>query len=173
MSKFLKKFWRSWMADVCIFFGFLGGGWAVLNFDLSFLRSISWMGLMEWTDQALIWVSEALEGWEQTIGGSFLMYTAVSVVGFALIYVRVIYHLRGSHRLTHSRCPRCTHPMHRIKRTPFQKALSRVFPLRRFYCPNCSWKGVKLKSHHSLPVEFVDKRNKDGFKLDSKIDVRH
>ncbi len=86
--------------------------------------------------------------------GDYLTPINIAIITGAVAFVvivwrRVVYRLRNSRKFTSAVCPKCSHPLSRIRRSPFQKTLSYILPVRRYYCHNCHWKGVRVKSYAS------------------------
>lgn len=87
---------------------------------------------------------------------------AIFITGFlTIVWRRIVWRLRSSRSLTSPLCPKCSHPLSRIRRRRFQKIISLLLPLRRYYCHNCHWKGVRIKSYTS------DDENIKGIRLKS------
>jgi phosphoglycerol transferase MdoB-like AlkP superfamily enzyme len=88
---------------------------------------------------------------------------AVFIVGFlAIVWRRIVWRLRNSRSLTSPMCPKCSHPLSRIRRSQFHKIVSVLLPVRRYYCHNCHWKGVRIKSYTSDDGNIKGIRLKSG-----------
>lgn len=74
----------------------------------------------------------------------------ILVVGIGFFVVkRLRYHLL---RLTafDQTCPVCHHQTHRRHRKAYHRFLSAIVPLRRYYCRNCGWKGLRVYHKRKL-----------------------
>lgn len=43
-------------------------------------------------------------------------------------------------------CPRCGKPLYRLRRRPHERLLSVIYPVKRYKCKECGWRGL-LRAH--------------------------
>lgn len=65
------------------------------------------------------------------------------IVAIYLFVKRLRYHL---FRLASDRfkCPVCQHKVQKKHRKSYERLLSRMIPVRRYYCSNCGWEGLRV-----------------------------
>jgi len=78
------------------------------------------------------------------------LFTPSIILGIIIIIAvayflikRLRYHLI---RLAHQNqvCPVCQSRIHKRHRKKYQRFLSYIVPIRRYYCSNCSWDGLRV-----------------------------
>lgn len=92
----------------------------------------------------------------QTITLSLIAKVGAALLILILILWRLFWRFRTIESFTSTVCPRCGYPLSRIKRTNWQRKVSRVLPLRRFHCKKCRWTGVRLKPYKPLPLNVQE-----------------
>jgi len=78
------------------------------------------------------------------------LFTPSTILGIILIIAgayfvtkRLRYHLirLANH---HQVCPVCQSRIHKRHRKKYQRFLSYMIPIRRYYCSNCGWDGLRV-----------------------------
>lgn len=98
----------------------------------------------------------ALIGWFR----SLTLSDATAVLLLAIVLVLALWRVR--HRLLNSKwltshvCTRCgSNHLHRVHRKWPQRVLTLIgFPLRRYYCSQCNWRGLRVKDGHRAQRSF-------------------
>lgn len=163
--KVMRKVQKSWFPDVLLVVVLIGGAW-ILNSPESFGEIKSTLfplfsqfeGLLnafsEWSNLFSTWL---------TVENILI---AAAALGLAIVFFRrLIWRLRQNKVLTSTSCPKCEQPLQRISRTPIQKFISKYIPLRRFRCPKCRWKGVRLKA------EFPGLKESESTRAQAKVEL--
>lgn len=110
------------------------------------------------------WLAAAVDGLGNLIDAAgrglarFVRNTTLSdLLAYVLIVMvitlaawRTRYRILTNPRLAEIRCPRCGGEVHRIHRRWYHRALSLIFPLRRYGCKDraCGWQGLCIKKVH-------------------------
>ena len=85
------------------------------------------------------------------------------VIYFLLKALR--YHLLRS-AIREPSCPDCNHQLKLRPRKSYQRKLSYLIPLRRYYCRNCGWEGMRVykqKTYSFNQKQVPNEKNKNYF----------
>jgi predicted RNA-binding Zn-ribbon protein involved in translation (DUF1610 family) len=166
-----KRLTKSWLIDVLLITVLAVGLYAALNLEavqqqwLEPLKQMFAEDFDVWFQNLLAWMHDTATG---------ITLRLILIIGGALGVIflmawRLLWRLRESTRYTGTDCPRCGYPMSRIRRTDLQRKISKVIPIRRFYCKKCKWKGIRLKGNHPAPLDVQQSSVKP--KAPDKIDI--
>lgn len=147
----MKHFWRNWRVEIILVVALALGLFLLLERITIRAALIGWAGdLLSATGVVL-----------RSAAGLFLPRSLSDFFGFLLItgvvvlaVRRVRWRLMNSPSLTAKRCPKCGSSLHRVHRTPIDRAISRLFvPVHRYLCskPECRWRGLRVDSSKRLP----------------------
>jgi|AntRauTorcE11898_2_1112593.scaffolds.fasta_scaffold09989_2 hypothetical protein len=151
MKHFFRKIYRSWLFETILALVLLIVGIAYFNRDF----------VSEYASEAGKWMTD--RGPDMIVGLSESILALLSpkmlalilggLVLFLVILWRIIWRFRKSARMKTYSCPRCSQPLVRIHRKGWQKAMSKVMPIRRLYCRKCGWRGLRLKEVDNTPMD--------------------
>jgi hypothetical protein len=147
MRKFIKNNWVEIIALVGVLIGIA----------LLFLRH----QLMNWVTQirnslqsysgSVSSYQDMLAEYAKRITLPELAGAALALLGILFIALRARYRYLTSQRWLSPYCPRCKSELHRVRRSSFDRFLSRTFlpHARRYLCKNteCRWTGLKYVDH--------------------------
>jgi len=147
MKKFIKENWVEIIALVGDLIGIV----------LLFMRR----QLMNWVSQ----IRDSLQSYTGTVSSyqdvlaeyanritlPELAGAVLALLGILFIALRARHRYFSSQRWLSPYCPRCKSELHRVRRTSFDRFLSRTFlpHARRYLCKNaeCRWTGLKYVDH--------------------------
>ncbi|MGM0588126.1 MAG: hypothetical protein ACQETE_06935 [Bacteroidota bacterium] len=148
-------------------------GGIYLSFNLAIVEEYGIEPLRQLlTEGALVWVTDASQWLHDLVTGLNMkvLLSGGAAVGVIVLSIwRLMWRLRSSARFTGTECPHCGYPLSRIRRTDFQRKVSKIIPIRRFYCKKCKWKGLRLKENHPKPLDVQTSSVKP--KAPDKIDL--
>lgn len=150
--KLFRKFLKSWYFEASLVV------MAILG--LAYVFNVS--AAHEWGKQA---INSFLSGFNQFLSGfneilqavntpRILIAIVVIILVLALIAWRLLWRLQGSKKYSSTTCPRCEAPLVRVKSLGWQRKIRPIIPLRRFYCRNCGWKGLRVKGRDYTPLNL-------------------
>ena len=162
MKKFLKDNWVETIALVGIVIGIL----------LVFMRQqlVSWFlqirsSLQSYSGTVSSY-QEVLAEYANKITLPELAGAILALLGILFIAFRARYRYLGSQRWLSPYCPRCKSELHRVRRSSFDRFLSRTFlpHARRYLCKNaeCRWSGLKYVDHgrrqRQVETDFISEK---------------
>lgn len=143
MKDFLKKLYRSWLFEFLLISVLLFVIIAYFNHEI----------FAGYVSEIENWVVEKGPSMVTGFSGEFLALLSPKILAgffgglvlFLIIVWRILWRFRKSAKLKTYTCPKCSNPLVRIHRKGWQKALSKMLPVRRLYCRKCNWRGLRLK----------------------------
>lgn len=152
----IKRLTHSWIIDLLLFALIMGGVYTLFNFETV---QQYWLDPLKeaFADDFALWVNHILGWMHDTATGITLRFLIIIISAVGIVFLigwRVLWRLRESKRLAGTDCPHCGYPLSRIRRTDFQRKISKVIPFRRFYCKKCKWKGLRLKANKAAPLDI-------------------
>ena len=141
----IKRFLQSWLIDAFVVL-------SIILVSIVLFRPELKDAVFAWM-QSHVHIFEQISLWLElgkTTTGKILTPTRIGVFGavaaslYFLIW-RTLWRMRRGKVFTSTNCPKCDTPMQRINRTLFQKYLSEMVPMRRFYCKPCKKKHLRIK----------------------------
>jgi len=158
LKTLIKKLSRSWLIDLVV--GLIAITLIYSVFNFRFIAA-EWLApLVSSFNFSLDWLSDfwnnSYQIVRQTISLNLLAKVGAVALLLLLIIWRLLWRLRTIESLTATVCPKCGYPLSRVKRTNWQRQVSRILPLRRFHCKKCRWTGVRLKPYKPLPLNVQE-----------------
>lgn len=144
MDSRFKQIWQKWKFELIALFLVLVGGFLLV--EPFRLRGLFWQLLRN----LLVAFFRGLENGIRRIvqfSLSDMLGILLLTVAIALVLWRVRYHLQRSPYWTSTRCPACGKPLQREHRGAVARFVSRIIPIRSYYCRNedCGWEGWRVK----------------------------
>lgn len=151
MKHFFRKLYRSWLFEALLIALLLLVAFAYLNREhVAEVASL----VSEWvSEKGPGAVTGFLESLATLLSPKVLLLMGGGLAVVLLVLWRILWRIRKSPKFKTNTCPRCSQPLVRIHRKGWQKAVSKVLPLRRLYCRKCGWRGLRFKEVSSIPSD--------------------
>lgn len=150
MNKWLKNLIKSWYLE-----GIIG-----VIATLIILYYLNKDSISRWLEESKIDTQNILKDSVSAFfsfikgpeGKRIIFLSIGAIVVLLLLFWRILWRLQRSVKFTSTTCPDCNSPLVRVNRKHWQKIVSKLIPLRRLYCRNCGWKGVRIKGNDRTPL---------------------
>jgi hypothetical protein len=152
MKILFRKFYKSWYFEATLVAIIIVGVIYLLNMRLANDVLISvYAGISNAFSKLLLSLHELIT----SDSGKKIVIAVVGAISLIILIIwRIVWRLRSSSMLAGITCPNCDSPLVRVKSRSWQKKIRPILPLRRFYCRNCGWKGFRIKSSDSIPLNI-------------------
>lgn len=148
-QQFLRRLQKSWIIEIVLILLLLGGGALVIfKNEAAAIAEIlidTAFNFLQELDKS----SKEKGSWKDLFTVKKIGIAVLGVAFIVLLWRRIVWRLRSSRRMTAAVCPKCRHPLSRIRRGQLHKMISVFLPVRRYFCHNCQWKGMRIKSYTS------------------------
>lgn len=155
MPRFIKKILRSWIIDTILLLVIVGGTYLAFNYQYYQQEIlIPLLGSLDVNiEQMIMSANQSLTSVRDLLSLKVLFQIIGGIVAILFIIWRILWRIRDIERFNSTDCPKCGYPLSRIKRTSFQRLISKILPIRRFYCKKCRWKGLRIKPNDTIPLD--------------------